>query len=184
MEEVDASELEMMFDDVDDGDIGSGMRGLEKKISSATLDVGMSESVEASVAATARAVDLGDLSMHEALNDDDDDSDEGGEGVDAARAAVADKKLTSAAKAAGIKIVGRNGMGWVPNGDRKNCTVCKKKFTVKVRRHHCRFCGEVICNSCSKNRIRIPGQPKPVRTCDECVANKKSKKEIKEVKKR
>lgn len=65
-----------------------------------------SESVEASVAATARAVDLGDLSMHEALNDDDDDSDEGGEGVDAARAAVADKKLTSAAKAAGIKIVG------------------------------------------------------------------------------
>ena len=41
MEEVDASELEMMFDDVDDGDIGSGMRGLEKKISSATLDVGM-----------------------------------------------------------------------------------------------------------------------------------------------
>lgn len=66
-----------------------------------------SESVEASVAATARAVDLGDLSMHEALNDDDDDSDEGGEGVDAARAAVADKKLTSAAKAAGIKIVGK-----------------------------------------------------------------------------
>ena len=44
MEEVDASELEMMFDDfddVDDGDIGSGMRGMEKKVSSATLDVGM-----------------------------------------------------------------------------------------------------------------------------------------------
>ena len=63
--------------------------------------------MEASVAATARAVDLGDLSMHEALNDDDDDSDEGGEAVDAARAAVEDKKLTSAAKAAGIKIVGK-----------------------------------------------------------------------------
>jgi hypothetical protein len=39
MEEVDASELDDMFDDVDDGDMSSGLSGLEKKVSSATLDV-------------------------------------------------------------------------------------------------------------------------------------------------
>ena len=78
----------------------------------------MEASEAAAAAATARAIDMGDLSIHEALHDDEESDEEAG---DAAKVAATDKKLTTAAKAAGIKIVGRNGMGWVPNSDRKNC---------------------------------------------------------------
>jgi hypothetical protein len=115
--------------------------------------------------------------MHQVLDDVDSEDEPEGETAD-------DTKLKAAAAAVGIKLVARGTMGWVPNGDRKGCSSCKKVFTVRVRRHHCRFCGEVVCNSCSRNRVKIPGQVKPVRTCDTCVQQKKGKKEIKEVKKK
>ncbi|KAG6942207.1 hypothetical protein JG688_00018255, partial [Phytophthora aleatoria] len=38
---------------------------------------------------------------------------------------------------------------WVNDEDRFSCHICNKRFNVFKRKHHCRACGEVICNSCS-----------------------------------
>ena len=36
--------------------------------------------------------------------------------------------------------------------------------------HHCRSCGNVVCNACSKQRMALPhlGMPFPERVCDKC----------------
>jgi len=34
-----------------------------------------------------------------------------------------------------------------------NCKVCKRRFTFLLRRHHCRRCGRIHCNSCSSLRV-------------------------------
>lgn len=36
-----------------------------------------------------------------------------------------------------------------------NCQVCERKFTLTSRRHHCRTCGKLICDSCSE-LIKVP----------------------------
>uniref|UniRef100_A0A915L3A2 Pleckstrin homology domain-containing family F member 2 n=1 Tax=Romanomermis culicivorax TaxID=13658 RepID=A0A915L3A2_ROMCU len=59
---------------------------------------------------------------------------------------------------------------WVPDPEAQVCMKCKKtKFTVVQRRHHCRKCGSVVCNSCSTKRFLLPHiSKKPVRVCDSC----------------
>jgi len=55
---------------------------------------------------------------------------------------------------------------------RPNCPACEVLFTLSVRRHHCRLCGDVFCNDCSSNRVSLPLEgpefEKPVRICDSC----------------
>lgn len=45
------------------------------------------------------------------------------------------------------------------------------------RRHHCRGCGQAVCDECSQNRRPVPerGWTTDVRVCDSC--NKKTKSE-------
>lgn len=38
---------------------------------------------------------------------------------------------------------------WMPDRLCKHCYACDTAFTVFRRRHHCRICGQVFCNSCS-----------------------------------
>ena len=50
---------------------------------------------------------------------------------------------------------------WVPDAVRSVCTCscnCQRKFSLIVRRHHCRLCGEVVCAECSMHRLtaKIP----------------------------
>ena len=47
---------------------------------------------------------------------------------------------------------------------------CSSLFTVTNRRHHCRFCGFVVCGVCSTHDALLPdlGYAKPVRVCDCC----------------
>ena len=39
---------------------------------------------------------------------------------------------------------------WTPNASA--CQLCERKFSYKMRRHHCRACGRNVCAGCSKHR--------------------------------
>lgn len=55
---------------------------------------------------------------------------------------------------------------------RPNCPHCDTLFTYSKRRHHCRLCGDVFCDTCSAHRVTLPLEgpefDKPVRVCDFC----------------
>ena len=59
---------------------------------------------------------------------------------------------------------------WQPDGDRKDCNVCNTKFNLHRRRHHCRKCLLLVCNSCSRHRTVIPGSGSNAeeRICSPC----------------
>nr|CCC91223.1 conserved hypothetical protein [Trypanosoma congolense IL3000] len=53
----------------------------------------------------------------------------------------------------------------------QQCVQCNAAFTLFVRRHHCRLCGEVFCDGCSQRRATIPAHFKlegQQRVCDRC----------------
>ncbi|KAF7557853.1 hypothetical protein G7046_g5956 [Stylonectria norvegica] len=47
---------------------------------------------------------------------------------------------------------------WQPDAEVTYCPICHTQFSFFVRKHHCRKCGRVVCNSCSPHRIIIPYQ--------------------------
>ena len=53
---------------------------------------------------------------------------------------------------------------WMPNDASSSCTVCNRAFTLTRRRHHCRGCGRLVCDTCG---------PKPKaggeRACIKCT---------------
>lgn len=58
---------------------------------------------------------------------------------------------------------------WIPDREAKTCMTCAKAFNVVNRRHHCRYCGKVVCGACSPQSIKIPSlSQKPVRVCKIC----------------
>ncbi|XP_041972423.1 rabankyrin-5 [Aricia agestis] len=50
------------------------------------------------------------------------------------------------------------------------CQECATKFTLTMRKHHCRHCGRMLCNKCSSQDIPILkfGMNKPQRVCEIC----------------
>ena len=69
---------------------------------------------------------------------------------------------------------------WKADSSSNNCAICGEVF--RHRKHHCRVCGELVCDDCSQNRIRcvkpIPDTPRlkrynmakdAVRVCDACT---------------
>lgn len=59
----------------------------------------------------------------------------------------------------------------------KECGICRTKFTLTNRRHHCRCCGKSFCKKCSSKEVPIPkfGVEKPVRVCDFCYEQETGK---------
>ena len=67
---------------------------------------------------------------------------------------------------------------WAEDDHVEVCTKCACTFNIRRRRHHCRSCGEIFCNSCSQFRIDVPkrisnskksGKPKKNgRVCEPC----------------
>ena len=37
---------------------------------------------------------------------------------------------------------------WIPDSEVNNCNNCGKDFTFFERKHHCRVCGKIFCNTC------------------------------------
>lgn len=58
-----------------------------------------------------------------------------------------------------IVLMGENqtysGVGWVVDADCDACMSCHGKFGMTKWRHHCRMCGNNICNSCSPHRVDL-----------------------------
>ena len=42
---------------------------------------------------------------------------------------------------------------WMPDKLCHECSNCNIKFSILVRRHHCRVCGRIYCNACSNHTI-------------------------------
>uniref|UniRef100_A0A8W4FG30 Early endosome antigen 1 n=1 Tax=Sus scrofa TaxID=9823 RepID=A0A8W4FG30_PIG len=57
---------------------------------------------------------------------------------------------------------------WAEDNEVQNCMACGKGFSVTVRRHHCRQCGNIFCAECSAKNALTPSSKKPVRVCDSC----------------
>ncbi|OIV94586.1 hypothetical protein TanjilG_25648 [Lupinus angustifolius] len=59
------------------------------------------------------------------------------------------------------------GNNWV--ADASHCQGCSCQFTFINRKHHCRRCGGLFCNSCTQQRMVLRGQgDSPVRICEPC----------------
>ncbi|XP_004073432.2 RUN and FYVE domain-containing protein 1 [Oryzias latipes] len=62
------------------------------------------------------------------------------------------------------------GHAWLKDDEATQCKQCQKEFSIARRKHHCRNCGDIYCNSCSSNELALPSYPRPVRVCDVCHA--------------
>ncbi|ETV98623.1 hypothetical protein H310_08740 [Aphanomyces invadans] len=61
-------------------------------------------------------------------------------------------------------------VSWVPDSLADRCYHCQAMFSLVLRRHHCRRCGNVFCDGCSSSRMPLvsAGFFTPVRVCDKC----------------
>ncbi|KAK0087935.1 hypothetical protein PV325_013711 [Microctonus aethiopoides] len=57
-----------------------------------------------------------------------------------------------------------------PWADKDICLECGTKFSLTMRKHHCRHCGRILCSKCSGQDVPILkfGLNKPVRVCAVC----------------
>lgn len=55
--------------------------------------------------------------------------------------------------------------------DSSNCQLCNAAFGFLTRRHHCRNCGKCVCESCSKEKCRVPriDERALMKVCNECA---------------
>ncbi|XP_068694962.1 uncharacterized protein [Montipora foliosa] len=69
-----------------------------------------------------------------------------------------------------LKVPGRKRPVWIPDSACSNCSNCNVKFTVFVRKHHCRGCGKIFCNECSSQLARFPYMDYRIgRVCPKCT---------------
>lgn len=58
---------------------------------------------------------------------------------------------------------------WVDEAKIHDCRGCHKPFSMIVRKHHCRHCGDVFCGTCSSFKILLPSYYERQRVCVNCV---------------
>ena len=52
-----------------------------------------------------------------------------------------------------IEIATQNGRKWKNDTEVTECTNCLVEFSLRVRKHHCRGCGDIFCNDCSARQV-------------------------------
>ncbi|MCE2055059.1 hypothetical protein HAX54_041847 [Datura stramonium] len=67
---------------------------------------------------------------------------------------------------------------WLPDSASSACMLCNVRFhPIMCSRHHCRFCGGIFCNECTKGRSLLPEKfrtGEPQRVCDVCCVRLES----------
>lgn len=60
---------------------------------------------------------------------------------------------------------------WIPDEMITNCVVCDAEFGPRLPLHHCRACGQGVCDVCSPNlqAVKERGWDHPVRVCNNCI---------------
>ena len=98
------------------------------------------------------------------------------EGVNADIVSIASSR-TSSAMLSPSGVVSKK--DWDPNA--KVCQVCNKKFTLRIRRHHCRACGKCVCDECSPKTVVSSFGPefrgRAVRVCLPCIEKDRMEKQ-------
>jgi hypothetical protein len=46
-------------------------------------------------------------------------------------------------------------IGWVVDEDCDFCFICANEYSLFNRRHHCRVCGDLVCEDCSTGQVYI-----------------------------
>lgn len=69
---------------------------------------------------------------------------------------------------------GKYAVSWIPDKASPACMRCDGRFTATNRRHHCRMCGLLVCDKCSKDKavIRHINDTKKQRVCYVCHTKK------------
>jgi hypothetical protein len=60
---------------------------------------------------------------------------------------------------------------WVPDFYVTHCQACSNKFSYRLRKHHCRNCGQVFCYQCADQFAPLPNHniTAPARVCKNCM---------------
>jgi len=71
------------------------------------------------------------------------------------------------------KFVPESPSHWVSDESRFSCHDCHQSFNLLRRKHHCRSCSEVFCDSCTSYRLKARSKREPnlivrVRVCKKC----------------
>lgn len=69
------------------------------------------------------------------------------------------------------------GVQWESDAASTQCRLCGGKWGLLRRRHHCRACGQLVCDDCSRSRINVPGSDNLKRSCDLCTAARRDESE-------
>ena len=83
------------------------------------------------------------------------------------------------------QVVAQSAARWEVDSDVDACRRCARRFTLFFRKHHCRRCGQIVCDACSSHRAVLRAQElvidpmlpemleselqHPTRVCDTCV---------------
>lgn len=61
-------------------------------------------------------------------------------------------------------------VGWVINSEMNYCMVCSTAFGMFTYQHHCKACGNIVCDTCSQSRAPIAEIEAlgPKRVCLQC----------------
>ncbi|XP_076812569.1 uncharacterized protein LOC143459349 isoform X2 [Clavelina lepadiformis] len=57
---------------------------------------------------------------------------------------------------------------WADDKNINQCKACSRNFSLTVRKHHCRHCGDIFCAECSSRNATVASSKNPVRVCERC----------------
>ncbi|KAK3110962.1 Zn finger protein [Teratosphaeriaceae sp. CCFEE 6253] len=81
---------------------------------------------------------------------------------------------SSSPSGGGVGITPPTTAHWKPDLAAPHCAVCRQSFTWYFRRHHCRRCGEIVCDAHSARRVpldqhaRLHARGVASRACEAC----------------